>query len=659
MAVWIWYPHDFEIELRGRVEARRTEHGMTVPSIWRMDAPGRAIAFIRRYALERPGRVRMHWQGEGWPYVRIDGVPLSDRGAEFALPAGEHELRVEVMNLHGLPALYLAGDVETDGSFWACENNVDAVPCGWSTRFDAPEKRPEDYALPTRPVRPQALLANGVIDFGCERFGFVHMKATSAGAYCAYYGESLPEALAGRRGETWDAGEFTCAGEEKRLPSRAMRYLRVEGPVDADSVWLEEEENGLTYRASFRSDDARLDAIYDVSARTMALCTREFFLDGIKRDRWVWGGDALQSVMMNPYSYFDRETSRRTLAALRGREPFDQHVSTILDYTFYWMIAVWEDYFSTGDDSFVRGMYKKMVSAMDYTRRFCSADGFVVGQARDWVFVDWADMSKEGELCVEQVLLWKALTVLKDCAALVGDAEGAAGYAQDAERLRQRILDIFWDDEKGTLLHQRVDGVARGHTRYAPMFALMYGMLDEEKQASVIAHSLLGGDAPVITTPYMRFYEMDALMRAGRARQVLDDVRGYWGGMLDLGATSVWEQFDPTEEGEAHYAMYGRPFGRSLCHCWGAGPIYLCGRYVLGVRPVEPGYARYEVAPQPAGLARVQGSVPAPVGDIRVQIEGERVRVTSTCPGRGELAWKGRRIPIPASDGTPVTVCAQ
>ena len=240
MAVWIWYPHDFEIDLRGRVEARRTEHGMTVPSIWRMDAPGRAIAFLKKYTLAQPGRARMHWQGEGWPYVRIDGVPIADRGAELALPAGAHELRVEVMNLHGLPALYLEGDVSTDGSFLACENNVDAAPCGWSAQFDAPQKRPEAYALPTQPVQPQALLESGVYDFGCERFGFVHMKAAAAGAYCAYYGESLPEALAGKRGETWDEGAFRVSGEEIRLPSRAMRYLRIEGPVEPDSVWLEE-----------------------------------------------------------------------------------------------------------------------------------------------------------------------------------------------------------------------------------------------------------------------------------------------------------------------------------------------------------------------------------------------------------------------------------
>jgi hypothetical protein len=29
--------------------------------------------------------------------------------------------------------------------------------------------------------------------------------------------------------------------------------------------------------------------------------------------------------------------------------------------------------------------------------------------------------------------------------------------------------------------------------------------------------------------------------------------------------------------------MYGRPFGKSLCHAWGASPIYLLGKYYLGV----------------------------------------------------------------------------
>ena len=149
---------------------------------------------------------------------------------------------------------------------------------------------------------------------------------------------------------------------------------------------------------------------------------------------------------------------------------------------------------------------------------------------------------------------------------------------------------------------------------------------------------------------------MDALMRAGCAEQVLRDVRDYWGGMLDLGATSIWEQFNPNEQGDEHWAMYGRPFGRSLCHCWGAGPIYLYGRYLLGVHPLEAGYARYEIAPQAAGLESVKGEVPVPGGSIRVEMENGGVRVVSACKGRGVLRWKEREIEIPAADGGPVEV---
>ena len=65
MAYWIWFPHDFEIDLRGKVEMRRQEHGMTCPSIWRMDAPGRSIAFHKRYHLDKPGRTQ--WPARAVP----------------------------------------------------------------------------------------------------------------------------------------------------------------------------------------------------------------------------------------------------------------------------------------------------------------------------------------------------------------------------------------------------------------------------------------------------------------------------------------------------------------------------------------------------------------------------------------------------------------
>jgi hypothetical protein len=51
----------------------------------------------------------------------------------------------------------------------------------------------------------------------------------------------------------------------------------------------------VTERGSFKCSDNLVNKIYDVAKYTFHLNTREFFIDGIKRDRWIWSGDAYQS----------------------------------------------------------------------------------------------------------------------------------------------------------------------------------------------------------------------------------------------------------------------------------------------------------------------------------------------------------------------------
>ena len=149
-----------------------------------------------------------------------------------------------------------------------------------------------------------------------------------------------------------------------------------------------------------------------------------------------------------------------------------------------------------------------------------------------------------------------------------------------------------------------------------------------------------------IQTPYMRFYEMEALLKLGRHADVLKDMRSYWGGMLDLGATSFWELYNPEEKGAAHMAMYGRPYGRSACHAWGASPVYLLGRHYLGVEPTTPGFATYAVKPALGGLGWMEGKVPTPTGPVSVSVRGDAVTVVG-CGGEGTLYWNGRQCRIP------------
>jgi hypothetical protein len=142
----------------------------------------------------------------------------------------------------------------------------------------------------------------------------------------------------------------------------------------------------------------------------------------------------------------------------------------------------------------------------------------------------------------------------------------------------------------------------------------------------------------------MRFYELEALCALGEQPYVLKEMKSYWGGMLDLGATSFWEEYDPAKKGAEHYAMYGRPFGKSLCHAWGASPIYLLGKYYLGVKPLTAGYATYEVVPNLGGLQWMEGTVPTPQGDITVAASPKQLKVKGAM-GTGTLRFKSKSNP--------------
>ncbi|MNR31302.1 Bacterial alpha-L-rhamnosidase [compost metagenome] len=91
--------------------------------------------------------------------------------------------------------------------------------------------------------------------------------------------------------------------------------------------------------------------------------------------------------------------------------------------------------------------------------------------------------------------------------------------------------------------------------------------------------------------------------------------------------------------------MYGRPFGKSLCHAWGASPIYLLGKYYLGVSPDSPGYETYTIEPNLGGLAWMEGKVPTANGDIAVYMNKKEIRINAAV-GTGKLRIKSKSKPV-------------
>jgi hypothetical protein len=659
---WIWYPGDFEISLANKVQNRRTEKGTFFPVFWKMDNHYVLMDFHKVFELNAPEKVRIHVEGEY--NVKLDGKPFEGSPSEIDVPAGRHKINIKVFNRAEVPSIFVSGKtIQSDTSWlvtfedkeWIDETGKtsDISATKWlkagAWNFNRPEDRPSTFMLPVKPAAPVKLERTSegwIADFGRETLGFVTLHGVKgSGKITVYYGESREEAMSDEHCETYDPLTVTDKrGEDMTMAlSKAFRYVRVKQAtgVSIDSVSMRYEFADVKARGSFTCSDPEINRIYDVARYTFQLNTREFFIDGIKRDRWVWSGDAYQSYLMNYYSYFDNATVERTMLALRGKDPVTAHINTIMDYTLYWFLGIYDYYLYTGDKRFIGQHYDRMRSLMDYVLNRRNKDGLLEWMPGDWIFIDWAaGLSKKGEVSFEQLLFARSLETMALCADIAGDPTGAAQYKKLSDELKQKLFQIYWNKEKQALVHSRVDGKQTDNvTRYANMFSIFFGYFNQEQRQAVKTSVLLNDQVQRITTPYMRFYELEALCALGEQSFVLKEMKDYWGGMLKLGATSFWEEYNPTKSGLDHYAMYGRKFGKSLCHAWGASPIYLLGKYYLGVRPLTAGYATWIAEPSLGGLEWMKGKVPTPGGDIDMEVSRNSIRITGVT-GTGTLRFR-------------------
>ena len=623
---WIWYYGDFEIYHSLKMQLRREEYDYHFAPFWRMDSCWHNVLFRRNIVLGKQETVIVHAYGSG--RVEIDGKRYPFK-REIVLDAGEHTIVVYVANVEGVPCIYVEGNALITDESWTVSNyGEEWVHAGCNDYYVSPEDNPQIFKFSYEEIIPVKIekVNKGVLyDYGRETFAKLIFEQVGVPIRIGY-GESREEALDYENSYLW--GLVDRPGE---LSPKAFRYLFIIGD-DKDNYCFRTmyEYLPLEYRGSLSCSDELINQIWNMSAYTFHLNSREFFLDGIKRDRWVWSGDAFQSYLINRYLFFDKDLCKRTIIALRGKDPIEQHINIIPDYSFYWLISIYEYYVMTGDGDFVERIYPRMESLMEFCLSRLDGNGFVSKVGDDWIFIDWAEMDKQGAVCAEQMLLLKSLESLAQCAEIC--RRDGTCYRKWARELKERINQYYWNDEKGAYVDCFESG-KNNVTRHANIFALLFQCADDRQKGLIIERVLLNDEITQIKTPYFKFYELEALCIIGKFDEVLKRIREYWGSMIERGATTIWEEYNPEVSGVEQYAMYGDKYGKSLCHAWGASPIYLLGRYFLGVSSTAVGYTNFEVKPHLDGFAKIEAVVPINDGAVTIKKDKDILEVTASRDG--------------------------
>ena len=623
---WIWYYGDFELYHAMKQNFSRIERGYGWPAFWKSEGFRNRVVFRKEYDLEKETTFCVYSQAVGYVLAGEKKYPF---GTEIHCEPGKIKISVHAGRIEAFPSIYIKGEVIFSDSTWMAEDYASPPSAAGCSRYFTEEKQdPSSWDY-----REDVYMPSGVETYGDGVLYEFETELTAAleieykNGYrplTVYCGESKEEALDRKHCYySWNPDLQTG-----RCPRCAVWYAYIpDCRKEEIGIKAVHQYVDIPVRAKFFCNDGLLNKIWSVAEHTFRLCSGIFFIDGIKRDKWIWGGDAYQSFFVNQYLMADADINRRTLLALRGNDPMTTHINTILDYTLYWILSIKAHEEAYEDLEFLDQIYPRMCTLMEFCEGQLDEQGFVIGRKDEWIFIDWADLDKEGTLCAEQMLFAECYHTMAGVSRKLGmEAARCEEYQKKYEDLIKKINLFYWDNDKGAYIDSFVSG-KRHVARHANIFAVLFDIADERQKKQIVANVLLNEQIPRITTPYFKFYEMDALYRMGYLEEVLARVREYWGGMLERGAVTFWEEYDPAVPEEEQYDMYGDRFGKSLCHAWSASPIYLLSRYFIGLEVTDPVHGKYELHPHLEFFESLDCTLPVGEKDIHILWDGRELKV--------------------------------
>ncbi|WP_420236410.1 alpha-L-rhamnosidase C-terminal domain-containing protein [Telmatobacter bradus] len=465
-----------------------------------------------------------------------------------------------------------------------------------------------------------------LLDFGREVAGRVLLTNGSDQLARAHvrYGESMEELDAPFLGEET---LLLPPHDAARGPKSAFRYVRVSFPEASGEVRLQQAAlEGIAYpvryRTSFESSDPLLNRIWESAAYTAHLCMQEGVWDGAKRDRGKWMGDMDVTARVIDAVFADDRPNEKTFLELAGQPPYNEHVNSIAPYTAFWVIGEAAHYRRTSSKDALQAAHEPLKGLLKLMSADVDANNLFVNSTHHTIFVDWAPNFDRDTPEAERAIQAEYALAFSEGAFLLnelGEHTLAEKYEKLAAAMRQAALDHLLDAKTGSF----------GPYWQANAIAIVAGIGDQALQKKFYDGSLAGVGAGVEKmqqiTPYYGYYVMEALAKTGHTQQALDWLRQYWGGMLDLGATSFWEAYDPRwpRENPHKFLQADRKQGSyvSMAHGWSSGPALWLMENIAGIRPLEPGRGSFLVRPELAGLGWVKASVSAGDGSLTVDIK--------------------------------------
>ena len=444
---------------------------------------------------------------------------------------------------------------------------------------------------------------NLCLDFGTHNVGYITLDLSYSGSHPdapAYlklkFAETFKELsensddYGGWISTSWIQEEFIHVDvlpAQITLPRRyAFRYLKITTMDTSQKYKLIVKHAEIRTETSADwskvnpcpSTDPLLQKMDEVGLRTLANCAQDVFEDGPKRDQRLWMGDLRLQALTNYVSFRNYDLVKRCLYLFAGSRFPDGRISACLftkpyveaddtwlfEYSLFFTVALEEYMQQTDDEEALNDLYDIAMQQVEIALRFVTKDGRLSKEAADAAFFDWCEGVDKEAAGLASIIY--TLRYARRLARRKNDWSQANWLMEQLDKLREAAKKNYWDEEKQCF-------VSNGQVNlFTQVWMVLADVLPPEEAKKLMERSDEFAHLYPMVTPYMHHYYISALLRAGLKEKALEHMRFYWGSMLDAGADTFWEAWNP-EQPDA--SPYGGSIINSYCHAWSCTPSYL------------------------------------------------------------------------------------
>ena len=302
--------------------------------------------------------------------------------------------------------------------------------------------------------------------------------------------------------------------------SSGFRFARIDLVDPNRELQLKEvraifEYRDIPYLGSFKSNDDRLNQIWNVGAYTVHLNMQEYLWDGIKRDRLVWVGDMHPEVMTINTVFGKNEVVAKSLDHARDITPLPGWMNGISAYSMWWVLIHRDLYKNQGDLEYLRKQQKYLVALLDLLIQKTKDNKENLDGTR---FLDWpSSENPQGIHAGLHAMMVMTLEAGAELCTILDEPAQATKCKTTATQLKLYVPEM-------------------NNSKQAAALMALAGLVPAEKaNADVLSQ----GECERFSTFY-GYYMLQAKAKAKDYTGALNCIRNYWGGMLDMGATTFW-----------------------------------------------------------------------------------------------------------------------